>query len=192
MNNFELLDKWCETCLDYINPLLWKEIQSRGLVNIVNYLPSNIEEAKVEVGRRMRDFENQKIKILERIEQQQKQECERRNFKRDSAVQFYSKYNIPFKFDIGQKEVLSGLSVNSWGDGQKQNTVQHILVLQEFVNGRFGRKSGDFLCTSKNGSNGENWSGQALLIRHTDGNGTGYMPEPTCKQCLKILSKYKI
>ena len=52
MNNFELLDKWCETCLDYINPLLWKEIQSRGLVNIVNYLPSNIEEAKVEVGRR--------------------------------------------------------------------------------------------------------------------------------------------
>ena len=116
MNNFELLDKWCETCLDYINPLLWKEIQSRGLVNIVNYLPSNIEEAKVEVGRRM----------------------------------------------------------------------------QEFVSGRFGRKSGDFLCTSKNGSNGENWSGQALLIRHTDGNGTGYMPEPTCKQCLKILSKYKI
>ncbi len=191
MNNCELLDKWCETCLDHINPLLWREIRARGLVNIVNYLPSNIQEAKVEVGLRMQKVENQKIKILERIEQQKKQECERRNFERDSAVQFYSKYNIPFKFDIGQKEVLSGLSVNSWGDGQKRNTVQHILVLQEFVNGRFGRKSGDFLCTSKNGSNGENWSGQALLIRHTDGLNVEYIPKPTCKQCLKLLKKYE-
>lgn len=47
MTDLQLLDKFCDECLDYINPFLYNEIRQRGLAWIVNYLPNNIQEAKV-------------------------------------------------------------------------------------------------------------------------------------------------
>ncbi|QKX07767.1 hypothetical protein HN014_22470 (plasmid) [Aquimarina sp. TRL1] len=46
LTDIELIDKYCETCLRFINPQLFREIQNRGLYNIINYLPSNEKEAK--------------------------------------------------------------------------------------------------------------------------------------------------
>lgn len=46
MNDLELLDKFCETCLDYIDPFTFREIEKRGLTRFVNYLPNNTVEAK--------------------------------------------------------------------------------------------------------------------------------------------------
>ena len=53
MNDLELLDKYCETCLDFINPLLLRDVESRGLVWVINYLPSNVSEAKAVVRARL-------------------------------------------------------------------------------------------------------------------------------------------
>lgn len=44
--DLELIDKWCETCLRFINPRMLREIKRRGLYNVINYLPNNEKEAK--------------------------------------------------------------------------------------------------------------------------------------------------
>jgi hypothetical protein len=51
--DLELVYKWCETCLDYVNPLLFRDIEQRGLYNIITHLPDNVEEAKAVAYSRM-------------------------------------------------------------------------------------------------------------------------------------------
>jgi hypothetical protein len=46
MTDLELVNKYCEECLDYVSPLLFRDIERRGLGPIINYLPNNVEEAK--------------------------------------------------------------------------------------------------------------------------------------------------
>lgn len=85
--------------------------------------------------------------------------------------------NLPFKWEGRIKEVLSGLSENSNGDGWKKNTVVHVRLLEDFKRGRFSRNKGDYLCSPKKTSN---W-----------GDG-GIYDAVTCKSCLQraaILDK---
>jgi len=54
MTNLELLDKYCETCLDFIHPTIFREIESRGLTPLVNRLGTlDPKEAKAIVRARM-------------------------------------------------------------------------------------------------------------------------------------------
>jgi hypothetical protein len=53
MTDIELLDKFCETCLGFIDPATFREIQNRGLTRFVNYLPSKKDEAKAVVRGRL-------------------------------------------------------------------------------------------------------------------------------------------
>ena len=53
MNDLQLLDRFCETCLDFIDPFLFREIEKRGLSRFVNYLPKNKSEAKAVVRGRL-------------------------------------------------------------------------------------------------------------------------------------------
>lgn len=53
MTDLELVNKFCEECRDFINPLLLRDIESRGLYNIINYLPKDINEAKIVAYARM-------------------------------------------------------------------------------------------------------------------------------------------
>lgn len=46
LNDIELVDTFIEQCRDFISPLLLRDIESRGLYNIINRLPNNISEAK--------------------------------------------------------------------------------------------------------------------------------------------------
>jgi hypothetical protein len=46
MTDLELMDKFIEECRDFISPLLLRDIEARGLYNYINFLPSNINEAK--------------------------------------------------------------------------------------------------------------------------------------------------
>lgn len=46
MTDLELLDLYCEKCRDFIDPVLFRDIEKRGLVYAINRLPSNINEAK--------------------------------------------------------------------------------------------------------------------------------------------------
>lgn len=54
MNDLELLDKFCETCLDFIDPQTFREIQNRGLLWVINRgLPNNTLQAKAVVRARL-------------------------------------------------------------------------------------------------------------------------------------------
>lgn len=44
--DLQLVDRYIDTCLDFINPQTLRAIQSRGLYNIINYLPMDKKEAK--------------------------------------------------------------------------------------------------------------------------------------------------
>lgn len=73
------------------------------------------------------------------------------NAQRSRAEAFNARLALPVKWDVGIKDVLSGLSENSWGDGRSKATVEHILLLEPLSAGKLNRKEGDFLCTSASG-----------------------------------------
>lgn len=121
-----------------------------------------------------------------RIEENQKQAIEKRKF---SSAEFWAKHNnLPFEFSIDIKEVLSGLSANSWGDGTKKNTVFHVYLKSDFNSGRLNRKSGDFLCSQT--TKGGNWSGSLGQKDNFDVDGVKFTP--TCKKCLEILERFAV
>jgi hypothetical protein len=51
--DLELVDRYIDTCLEFIHPAILHEIAGRGLVNIINHLPKTKAEAKVVARSRM-------------------------------------------------------------------------------------------------------------------------------------------
>jgi hypothetical protein len=120
-------------------------------------------------------------------------EAERRrqklNAMRADAEAFNARIVLPVKWDVGIKDVLAGLSQNSWGDGRSKATVEHIYLLEPLKVGRLVRREGDFLCTSASSSNGKRWSGK-IVERSHDGEGTPYQPKVACKACLALAQPW--
>lgn len=111
--------------------------------------------------------------------------------RRQASDEFYRSRRIPFAFSIEIKEVLSGLSAGSWGDGQRKNTVYHIYTKEEVSQGRFHRPKGEFLCSSVKSRSGANWSDSLGQDSHQlDADGVRQVP--TCKRCLEILERFSI
>lgn len=96
-------------------------------------------------------------------------------------LNFNNSLALPVKWQSGIKDVLSGLSEKSMGDGRNRATVNHILLLEDLHVGRLHRVAGDFLCTSNAQSNGKNWSGQP-------GEPSGRI---TCARCLELAKKWR-
>ncbi|HEV8513966.1 MAG TPA: hypothetical protein VGQ59_11850 [Cyclobacteriaceae bacterium] len=112
------------------------------------------------------------------------------NARRDSAIVFNSKIQLPVKWDVGRKDVLSGLSENSMGNGYRSSTVHHIVLKEDLTSGRLRRKQNDFLC-SANGNNGKDWSGSnSEPVRVSDGDNKLYAPKITCRSCLRIAIRF--
>jgi len=131
------------------------------------------------------DFENHQAAIRKAADEELQKHRQLENEKREEAETFNATINVPVKWTVGQKDVLSGLSETSWGDGRNTRTVNHILLQEDLAEGRLKRPKGDFLCTSNKGLNGKQWSG-AAQIDCVDGDGSTYLPKVTCKQCLKL------
>ncbi len=97
--------------------------------------------------------------------------------------EFWKKYNIPFNFISDIKIVLSGLTESSLGNGCNKATVNHIRVAEDIKIGRLKRKAGDYLCTQQKGS---------TYCESVDNKNINEVQEIiTCKQCLKMIEKYK-
>lgn len=91
--------------------------------------------------------------------------------------------DLPFEWRTDIKEVLSGLSESSMGNGCKTNTVKHLMLVEDYSNGRLVRGVGDYLCSPKKVAN---WSG-GDCEHHCYMNGTivkTIQHEITCKSCL--------
>lgn len=104
---------------------------------------------------------------------------------------YESSLNLPAAWAAGIKDVLSGLSERSWGDGLNKASVIHIMLLNDLAHGRLKRRAGDLLCSSSQAANGKNWSNQR---QHTqlDSSGCAFTPEITCKSCRAIASRWRI
>lgn len=96
---------------------------------------------------------------------------------------FWQKYKIPFKFVVDIKPVGSGLTENSWGDGSNRATVYHVILKEELKNGRIKRDINDFLCSQPKGRHFYSEPNRRL-----DDDTQNVI---TCKQCLKMIEKYK-
>lgn len=108
--------------------------------------------------------------------------------RRDEANAFNARIALPVAWTVGQKDVLSGLSARSMGDGRNRRSVNHILLEAPLALGRLRRQAGDFLCTSRSGSNGRRWASSLAL--EVDGQGASYAPRVTCAQCLKRVAPW--
>lgn len=114
---------------------------------------------------------------------------QRLNALRAEALALNARINLPAKWDVGIKDVLTGLSEASWCDGRSKATVAHVYLLEALQAGRLTRREGDFLCTSAGGSNGKRWSGK-IVERSQDGDGNGYQPMVSCKACLATARRF--
>ncbi len=117
------------------------------------------------------------------------QQREQLNALRADAEAFNARIALPVRWDVGIKDVLSGLSERSWGDGRSKATVEHIYLLEPLLDGRLTRLAGDFLCTAAAGTNGKRWSTKVVERCH-DGEGTPYQPKVTCKACLALAKRW--
>lgn len=146
-------------------------------------------------------FECADLQEVERIDQERREKArieddrcrQRLNDYRAEAEAFNARIALPIRWDVGIKDVLSGLSEKSSGSGRNRATVEHIYLLEPLVSGRLRRDAGDFLCSSSTkGSsyrnNGKNWSGK-IIERCIDGNNNEYQPKVTCKVCLAFLRR---
>lgn len=111
------------------------------------------------------------------------------NAERADAEAVNARIALPVRWDVGIKDVLSGLSERSWGDGRGKATVEHIYLLEPLLYGRLSRLEGDFLCTTASGTNGRRWSTKVVERCH-DGDGTPYQPKVTCKACLALAQRW--
>lgn len=110
--------------------------------------------------------------------------------KRLEAEAFNSEFKFPFKWEVGIKAVLTGLTERSMGNGVYANTVYHVLVQSPFRLGRLKRDAGEFLCTPHGGSNGV-FSDLVAPEYFQDADGVKYKPKITCKACLKIAERWR-
>ena len=46
MTDLEVVNLFVDTSLEHVHPHVFREIESRGLYNIINFLPNNKEEAR--------------------------------------------------------------------------------------------------------------------------------------------------
>lgn len=95
---------------------------------------------------------------------------------------------LPVAWEPGIKDVLSGLTEYSTGDGRRSNTVAHIKLLATLQAGRLSRPAGSFLCTSSSGTNGKQWSS-------TDGtkftsSGEAFASKVNCQSCLRAAVRF--
>ena len=106
---------------------------------------------------------------------------------RNEAFQKNEKLHVPVEWTSGFKSVLSGLSEKSWGNGINKKSVVHILLKEDIMDGKFVRKSGSFLCTTKGGTNGMEYVDLERLSHDDEGS---YISEVTCKACIKTALRF--
>lgn len=110
----------------------------------------------------------------------------RGKIKRDRAanLKFNEALNIPVNWSSEIKEVLSGLNINSMGNGTKKNTVFHIYLKERLEAGKLKRDANNFLCSPVKSKHFGDWSGSL--------GDDGQEAKVTCKSCLKFAERFNI
>lgn len=145
-------------------------------------------ESRVEADHRRAELLAQEETLQRQREQQQRlarAEARQRAEATNALVQ------LPVRWAVGIKDVLSGLSATSSGSGRNKATVQHVLLLEDLQAGRVERKAGQFLCDSPSAPQAKQWAAKRMEPCQ-DEHGSPYVPEVTCKRCLALVPKPRI
>lgn len=200
------------SCSGFINPMWLRQVMGREFKLVVNQdalielegvllAPSDPaellqpgEDVVVGVGQWITVETAKDHALRHSLEQQrtiarQREEKARLDAKRAEAEAFNAKLQLPVDWRVGIKDVLSGLSEHSMGDGRNRRTVIHIQLEEPLVSGRIRREKGDFLCTPALSDNGKQWSGNPT-VSSSDGSGNPYAPEVSCKGCLRLAARF--
>lgn len=92
---------------------------------------------------------------------------------------------LPFDWGVSIKQVLSGLSESSMGNGCNASTVTHLYAKSAFESGRYKRDAGEYLCTQPKGRFN---AGCDNLTHALECAGVTVKNVPyvvTCKDCLQ-------
>lgn len=119
-------------------------------------------------------------KALAEEEAVRHQEALTRRFEEDQA--FNDTLRLPVKWHPDIKDVLSGLTEHSNGDGRSRATVVHIRLSEDLKEGRLRRSAGDMLCTSSSQNNGRHWYGHSYEERG----------RISCARCLALAKKWQV
>ena len=198
----QVIEQYIDTCLVFINPFVLNDILSRGLVWVVDRLPPNKDDARAEVERRITAREKQLAEATRQWEEERKEYEEQERQRKEDARNFNANLNIPVKWTLEIKPVLSGLQINSSGDGENRRTVYHILLLEDLNEGRLHRKAGEFLCSHNKGRFPDLhvWQRTGEMIRSIAKTG-GFIEsevtvsmkscQVTCKKCLQMARRWR-
>lgn len=194
---------WYNKCIgrEFIADVVNGEVDIEGAIFVLESVDSTLpKKVTVYVGRDITcmDYHSHKDYIdalnayndwVERCKVEQNRNA--RNKLRSEADLFNQKVNLPVPWCIGYKDVLSGLSEGSDGNGMNKATVYHVTLMDKLNLGKLKRNANDFLCTAPTGNNGKDWSvSREKAVYHCDGDGYRYTPKPTCKKCLKLLERF--
>lgn len=141
----------------------------------------------LETGEEREAREQQARAEYQRQQDEQREEERRRNAE---AAAFNAQFQLPVAWTPGIKDVLSGLSEKSAGDGWNARTVVHMFLKGDLHEGRLRRQAGDFLCTGAGGSNGKQWSAQPEQT-WKDSEGSMVQAKVTCQSCLRLAERWK-
>lgn len=190
---------------DFLNPFWFNQIrygEHEATVNELGHVILQGETLRFKVGAlptgtRVRVWLNQagffvcatEAELEKRVALQKEAEAARAQAQRvrwealqREAQAFNARIQLPVKWTGGIKDVLSGLSESSNGDGRRQNTVVHVYLLEPLQAGRLKRQAGDFLCSSSAEHNGKRWSGEVEYSKEHH--------KVSCKACLALAARW--
>lgn len=128
-----------------------------------------------ELQKNLKNEREAKAKVLKNALERASQEAVR------AAAEFNATLNIPFIWCTDIKVVMSGMQAGSNGNGVNRRSVQHVRVLEDYSEGRFKRKKGDFLCgpdhSVHQGYTDHAWTAEAKS-------------QVTCKQCINVAKRF--
>lgn len=98
--------------------------------------------------------------------------------------QHYYFKKLPFAWSAGVKQVMRDLTHKGLANGESHRTVIHLVLDEDFSEGRFERVKGDYLCTPKIGK--PNWTSSDYEheIKVGGSRVKTISHEITCKTCL--------
>lgn len=181
----------------FISPLFWNNFKGRQYILEANdrtihdkkLLIENDPNTKIIVFGSWTPYAYDYDKYLEHKKQleldRQKAIDERKMFyenQKKEAIKFNNSLNIPVKWSSEIKQVLSGLNDGSSGNGCKKNTVNHIYLHEDLIQGKLKRLKNNFLCSTVKSKHHGNWSGTL--------GDFGLEHKVDCKQCLKIAERF--
>jgi hypothetical protein len=138
------------------------------------------------ICRTQAEVDEEQHEVTERQERERQEERDRRNHARKIAEEINSGIKLPVPWTPGTKDVLSGLSLSSCGNGRNRRTVQHVLLQADLNLARLKRRAGDFLCSSSSNQNGKRYTDSQEFF--LDGEGQKYPAPVTCKSCLRVAA----